>query len=912
MHLWHEFRKRPAAPPPRSSGTFRSAARSPTASAGASESVDARSASARRARRASRCTRSSARSATRATRATSTSRSRARAGSPSRSRRGGSRDVLQKRSVPFGARERRDRRRPGCAPRAPPPAGSSRRAAATATRRAYGPPGALPGDVLERARVLVDVDEVEERLQQVLVVVVAVPALRGDARRPRPAAAPSTRRRRTRASTTCRDTRSRRRACACDAHSAEPRVVGPELDAVAVQPHDELLAGARRGAPRRRRRGRPRSRRRSGRACCLELCQAAGSGKSSANGSSAVAVARELGDDRAAGRRRAPASSSAKCRRLARFERTRSCSSYVARMPRRSSAVATWLTRAANLVFVLCTAAAVTLRACRSVSVPRVEAEGLRRSIRDSPLRRAALCAAARRPRAVQPLRARRARARGFEVAPQPRARLGAALGARGRAGRTRPGARLRGGYGATSRSVLACSARLNRPTSSSRPSTPSASRSCCSPGAGVVRPPLVYAAIGLPERLEQLRRRAHARLYRRRVSSPATDRRLQRARGGRAAGTGSGAGGAAGRSSCRSASTPSASGPTGRLAETRRRLGRRRPAPRLRCSSRSRRADARVGPSASSRPPTTRARSRAPANVARRARPPVRRDARAARARPGSSPCPSARTATRARRRSCSRRWRSGSRWSSRGRPRSRAATTSRTASNCGSSRPGTLEALERARSGAARRRRARRGRSAPERARPSSAPHLGAVRERDRELLLDGLPPTVRVTVPGSIRRASSRVPPCRSARSGARVCDRGRPCAVTGRRGARRHRALPRVRSAADRRRSPVPARARRASSSAAGSPSSSNRISRGTPACLFNSFNFDFRRLRRFARDGLPDGAPRRRADRRLPRLRRRHRRPDRRDQPRARRCDVVQSRYSLEAHRELGIELGSRS
>src|SRR6266516_4663555 len=29
---------------------------------------------------------------------------------------------------------------------------------------------------------------------------------------------------------------------------------------------------------------------------------------------------------------------------------------------------------------------------------------------------------------------------------------------------------------------------------------------------------------------------------------------------------------------------------------------------------------------------------------------------------------------------------------------------------------------------------------------------------------------------------------------------------------------------------------------------------NRLSGGTPACLFNSFNFDFRRLRRFARAG----------------------------------------------------------
>src|SRR6266702_2709892 len=30
---------------------------------------------------------------------------------------------------------------------------------------------------------------------------------------------------------------------------------------------------------------------------------------------------------------------------------------------------------------------------------------------------------------------------------------------------------------------------------------------------------------------------------------------------------------------------------------------------------------------------------------------------------------------------------------------------------------------------------------------------------------------------------------------------------------------------------------------------------NRLSGGTPACLFNSFNFDFDRLRRFARGGV---------------------------------------------------------
>src|SRR5258705_13913015 len=30
---------------------------------------------------------------------------------------------------------------------------------------------------------------------------------------------------------------------------------------------------------------------------------------------------------------------------------------------------------------------------------------------------------------------------------------------------------------------------------------------------------------------------------------------------------------------------------------------------------------------------------------------------------------------------------------------------------------------------------------------------------------------------------------------------------------------------------------------------------NRVSGGTPACLYNSFNFEFHRLRRFARDSV---------------------------------------------------------
>ena len=83
---------------------------------------------------------------------------------------------------------------------------------------------------------------------------------------------------------------------------------------------------------------------------------------------------------------------------------------------------------------------------------------------------------------------------------------------------------------------------------------------------------------------------------------------------------------------------------------------------------------------------------------------------------------------------------------------------------------------------------------------------------------------------------------------------------------------------------------------------------NRISGGTPACLFNSFNFGFRRLRRFARDGVrmvhrvdgPVGVYRGfddGTDRRIVELN-------------ARLADatVFQSRWSLDAHRALGLEL----
>jgi glycosyltransferase involved in cell wall biosynthesis len=83
---------------------------------------------------------------------------------------------------------------------------------------------------------------------------------------------------------------------------------------------------------------------------------------------------------------------------------------------------------------------------------------------------------------------------------------------------------------------------------------------------------------------------------------------------------------------------------------------------------------------------------------------------------------------------------------------------------------------------------------------------------------------------------------------------------------------------------------------------------NRLSGATPACLYNSFNFDFHRLRRFARNGVrmvhrvdgPIGVYRGfddGTDRRVVGVN--HALAD---------ATIVQSRYSLDKHRELGLEL----
>jgi glycosyltransferase involved in cell wall biosynthesis len=82
---------------------------------------------------------------------------------------------------------------------------------------------------------------------------------------------------------------------------------------------------------------------------------------------------------------------------------------------------------------------------------------------------------------------------------------------------------------------------------------------------------------------------------------------------------------------------------------------------------------------------------------------------------------------------------------------------------------------------------------------------------------------------------------------------------------------------------------------------------NRVSGGTPACLYNSFNFDFARLRRFAVDGVrmvhrvdgPVGAYRGFDDGTDSRIVTINALAD---------ATILQSRYSLEKHLELGLSL----
>jgi glycosyltransferase involved in cell wall biosynthesis len=82
---------------------------------------------------------------------------------------------------------------------------------------------------------------------------------------------------------------------------------------------------------------------------------------------------------------------------------------------------------------------------------------------------------------------------------------------------------------------------------------------------------------------------------------------------------------------------------------------------------------------------------------------------------------------------------------------------------------------------------------------------------------------------------------------------------------------------------------------------------NRISGGTPACLYNSFNFDFGRLKRFVHEGVrmvhrvdgPIGTYRGFDDGTDSRIAEINQLAD---------ATILQSTYSLDKHRELGLEL----
>ena len=136
------------------------------------------------------------------------------------------------------------------------------------------------------------------------------------------------------------------------------------------------------------------------------------------------------------------------------------------------------------------------------------------RLLRVPRLARAAACALLEpQRRAVLLVRARRARGEGFRRPPQPGAEgRPAALGG-GRRSRPQESPRARGGYGGDFATVLGSLRRANSADVASTVDTVGIPLMLLR-RAGRLRPPLVYVAIGLPERLVQLRSERMRRLY--------------------------------------------------------------------------------------------------------------------------------------------------------------------------------------------------------------------------------------------------------------------------------------------------------------------------------------------------------------------------------------------------------------
>ena len=202
-------------------------------------------------------------------------------------------------------------------------------------------------------------------------------------------------------------------------------------------------------------------------------------------------------------------------------------------LPRFSSADATWLTRAAKRVFVRCTTPYATQRDRGQSAQP---AECVRPLPR---LGAAPGCAtrAGRRPVPLQPLWARRAhRALGstFSTTSSHRSSLVGAswLWRASWIGRFALG----GGYSGDFARVLASLEALNRADVVFSTVDTVGIPLALLGRLGRVKPPVVYAAIGLPERLEQLRGAGRRAALRSGVPTPRHDRGLRRGRGGRAA----------------------------------------------------------------------------------------------------------------------------------------------------------------------------------------------------------------------------------------------------------------------------------------------------------------------------------------------------------------------------------------
>ena len=181
-------------------------------------------------------------------------------------------------------------------------------------------------------------------------------------------------------------------------------------------------------------------------------------------------------------------------------------------------------------------------------------------TFRDSPQRRRALAARAGSCRAVRALRpgsARRARASPSVTTWSGRAlrRGGPALAGDA----VKWGLERAGGYGGDFATVLASLRRANRADVVFSTVDTVGIPLMLLARAGRLRPPLVYVAIGLPERLAQLRSERMRRLYASALGSCASRDRVQPVRGGRASSAGSRARVRARESS----SSPSASTPT-------------------------------------------------------------------------------------------------------------------------------------------------------------------------------------------------------------------------------------------------------------------------------------------------------------------------------------------------------------